>query len=89
MPREGPEVEVVRDASALPADLGAVDQLARAGLSARRRGRRLRLRGVSPELLALLDLCGLADVLGARRQPEEREQPRGVEERVDACDPPV
>ncbi|MFI2208862.1 STAS domain-containing protein [Streptomyces sp. NPDC020141] len=42
-----------------PADLTAVDALARMRLTARRLGCRIRLRDASPELLALLDLIGL------------------------------
>jgi ABC-type transporter Mla MlaB component len=72
-------------------DAGTVDTLARLGLTARRAGRELRLRHPSPALCELLDLCGLAGVLGVepRRQPEQREQALGVEERVEMGDPPV
>ncbi|MFJ6431258.1 STAS domain-containing protein [Streptomyces sp. NPDC091416] len=45
-------------------DLAAVEAIARLSLVARRADRRLRLRGVSPELQSLLDLLGLADVVG-------------------------
>jgi hypothetical protein len=40
-------------------DLGAVDQLARFALTAGRRGERLVLHDVSPELAELLELAGL------------------------------
>jgi ABC-type transporter Mla MlaB component len=72
-------------------DAGTVDALARLGLAARRAGCELRLRRASPALCELLDLCGLAGALGVepRRQPEEREQPLRVEERVEMGDPPV
>lgn len=46
-------------------DLALVEAIARLGLVARRAGgRRLRLRRVPPELRTLLDLVGLADVVG-------------------------
>jgi ABC-type transporter Mla MlaB component len=78
-------------------DAGTVEALARLQLTARRLGRDVRLRDASRELRELLDLFGLTDVLpagGALRleplgQPEEREQPLGVEERVEMGDPPV
>jgi hypothetical protein len=47
----------------LAADAVAVDALARLALVARRRGCNVRLRGASPELLALVDFIGVADVL--------------------------
>ena len=85
------------DVSAL-VDLDAVTvgALARLQLTARRLGRRVRLRHASPELQQLLAFMGLDDVLpsgalrpGASRQAEEREEPRGVEEVVEPGDPPV
>jgi ABC-type transporter Mla MlaB component len=83
------------DVSALAADLVAIEALARLGLTARRHGCRLRLRSASRRLEELVALCGLDEVLpceplaGRRRgEPEEREQPLGVEERVDRDDPP-
>ncbi len=45
------------------ADAVAVDALARLALAARRSGCEVRLRGASPELLALVELIGLAEVL--------------------------
>ncbi|WNI22871.1 STAS domain-containing protein [Streptomyces sp. ITFR-16] len=46
-------------------DLALVEAIARLGLVARRAGGpRLRLRRVPPELRTLLDLVGLADVVG-------------------------
>lgn len=90
---------VVCDVRDLVPDLVAVEGLARLRLTARRLGCGLRLRGASRALEQLLAFCGLCDVLpvegelgGIRwhgRQPEEREQPLGVEERVERCDPPV
>ncbi|MEW2069536.1 STAS domain-containing protein [Streptomyces sp. NPDC007346] len=53
------------------ADLALVEAVARLALVARRAGRQLRLRRVGPELQALLDLVGLADVVGLE-EPEDR-----------------
>jgi hypothetical protein len=47
-----------------PPDLEAVDALARLQLAAIRHGTCLRLRGVSPDLLDLLRLVGLAAAFG-------------------------
>ena len=88
---------VVCDVRALEPDLVAVETLARLRLTARRLGCGLRLRGASRALEQMLAFCGLCDVLpvegsvlgGNRGQPEEREPPLGVEERVEARDPPV
>ena len=56
---------VVCDVAALTnPDCVAVDALARLQLTVRRLGCRLRLRGVSPELRALLCFVGLGDDLG-------------------------
>ena len=73
------------------ADLATANALARACLNARRTGTRLRLVNVSSDLRDLLDLVGLGDVLLGRRgrEPEEREQPLGVEEGREAGDPAV
>ena len=51
------------DVAGIAADAVAVDALARLALAARRRGCEVRLRGASPELLALVDFMGVADVL--------------------------
>jgi anti-anti-sigma regulatory factor len=82
--------EVLGHVDARSADLALVEALARLQLGARRRGERLRLRNVSDELRALLELVGLDQVLAveARRQPELREQLR-VDEVVQPGDPPV
>lgn len=68
-------------------DMRCVDTLMRFHLQARRSGARLRLRDVSDELRGLLELAGLADVLGLepRREPELREQ-LGVDEVVQPGD---
>lgn len=95
---DGSDAEVVVcDVRALAADGVTVDALARLQLTARRRGRRIRPHRASPELDRLLSFVGLADVLasgpglrsGLGGQAEEREHPRGVEERVDRGDPPA
>jgi ABC-type transporter Mla MlaB component len=51
------------DVADIAADAVAVDALARLALAARRRGCEVRVRGASPELLALVDFVGVADVL--------------------------
>jgi hypothetical protein len=76
-------------------DLVAMDALARMQLVARSGGRTIRLLRARPDLLELLELCGLWDVVPAEPgsgveavgQPEEREERGGVEERVDPADP--
>lgn len=80
----------VIDVRTWPADAVSVDAIARIALGARRRGGATRLRHVSPQLACLLAFCGLAEVAGLRlepqRQPEQREQALGTEERVDRHD---
>ena len=44
-------------------DLTVIDALAQLALGARRLGGEIGLRGAGPELLALIDFVGLADVL--------------------------
>ena len=70
-----------------PPGLAAVDVLARLELAARRAGGRIRLRDPDPALRALLDLVGLR--FEAEGQPEEREPAGGVQEAVEAGDPPL
>jgi hypothetical protein len=72
-------------------DIGTVDALARLQLKARRLGWRLRLREVPAELRGLIELAGLSVVLGVEPggEPEEREVPLDVEERVQPGDLPV
>ena len=78
------------EVGAVAADLHTVDALARLQLAAGRLGRRARLRSVSPDLAALIGLCGLGGVLlGLGGEAEQREQPLGVEERVQPRDPPA
>ena len=71
-------------------DLRLVDRLARLQLHARGRGVRFALIDPPTPLRELIDLCGLTDLLvEPRRQPEEREQRRRVEEERELRDPPV
>ncbi|MGW1989016.1 STAS domain-containing protein [Embleya sp. NPDC001921] len=90
------------DVSALTRpDLAAIEALARLQLTARGVGRRIRLHGTSGELRDLLTLTGLDEIvptgpgsgrlLGVecRREAEQREQVRDVEERVEADDLPL
>jgi hypothetical protein len=67
------------------AGLGTVDALARIRLAGRRLGFEVRVVP-SPDLLELIELCGLVEVL---RQPEQREEPLGVEEERQLGDPPA
>ncbi len=71
--------------------LAAIEYLARLKLGLRRGGRELCLASPSPELTRLIDLAGLAGVLGVevKRQPEEREELCGVEEEGELADPPI
>ena len=73
------------------ADLATANALARAQVHARRTGTDLRLVNVSQELAELLDFVGLGAVLlrGREREPEQREEALGVEERGEAGDPAV
>ena len=84
-----PELPVVCDVRSLPADLAAVDALARLQLALRRRGRSLRLSGASDALRALIELVGLGEVLPGilERQAKEREDRCGVEEEAEPGDP--
>lgn len=60
---DGTEVTLER-IDARRADLALIDALARLQLGARRRGAVLRVHHPSDELCALLELVGLADILG-------------------------
>ena len=80
---------VVCDVGALPPDAVAIDALARLQLTARRVRCRVVLTGAPAALLSLLAFAGLADVLRRRAEPEHREEPLGVEERVERGDPAV
>src|SRR6185436_20271655 len=54
----------VLDLDGVPATAATVDGLARLALSLKRRGRRLRVRRASTDLVELIGLMGLAEVLG-------------------------
>jgi ABC-type transporter Mla MlaB component len=92
---EGAAAEVVCDVAAIDRpDAETVEALARLQLAARRSGCRVRLRHACGELRALLELTGLSEVvpcsgseLEPRRQAEQGEPPRGVEEEGDPIDP--
>lgn len=81
---------IVCDVGALvDPDLGTVEALARLQLTVKRLGGALRLRGTSARLEELLALTGLEEVLlrlEAVGEPEEREEPLGVEEEADPRD---
>jgi hypothetical protein len=73
----------VLDCAALgEADAGQLDGILRLCLTLKRRGCALRLADPGEELLALIELAGLAPVLGleAGGEAEEREDPSRVEE---------
>jgi hypothetical protein len=59
-------------------DLGAVDDVARLALLARRLGGRIILSDVNPALHSLLELAGLR--VEVEREAEGREEPLGAEE---------
>jgi ABC-type transporter Mla MlaB component len=82
---------VVCDVDGLAADMAAVNALARVGLTARRLGRRVCLRGASGLLCELVALAGLEAVLPVepQRQAEQREQAGGVQEEGELPDPAV
>ena len=73
------------------ASLETIDLLARAQLEARRLGFTIVLRDVPPDVRELIGLAGLDEVLPVepRRQPEEREEPLGVEEERQLGDLPA
>jgi anti-anti-sigma regulatory factor len=73
----------VFDCSALgEVDAGQLEGIARLCLRLKRSGCGLRLANPSARLLELIELAGLASVLGieAGREAEEREDPGGVQE---------
>jgi hypothetical protein len=75
-------------------DLEAIDAIARLALAARRLGCGVRLEHASPDLRDLVAFAGLAEILPCptdsvaepARQPEQREEPGGVEEEGDPAD---
>jgi ABC-type transporter Mla MlaB component len=64
-PRPTQRAVVDWDVSGLPADVNAVETLARFQLAARRHGYTLHLRNATPDLTELIALLGLTDVLGS------------------------
>ncbi|MFL5909408.1 MAG: hypothetical protein ACJ768_02400 [Gaiellaceae bacterium] len=66
-------------------DVRTVDALARLKLAGKRLGFRVRL-SPTEELVELLELVGLVEVLW---EPEEREEPLGVEEEGQLGDAPA
>jgi hypothetical protein len=85
-----PRSTLVCDVRALAPDALTIDVLARLQLAAQRVGQEVALRGVSPELLELLELFGLTGVLRVEvgGHPEERKQRVGVEEERELDDLP-
>jgi hypothetical protein len=87
--------EFTCDARVLAPDAVSVNALMRLQYTARRLGCSLRVMHASRELALLLAFCGLAEVarlgsgLETQWEPEEREQPLRVQERVDGDDLPV
>jgi hypothetical protein len=66
-------------------DLGTVDALARLRLAGKRLGFEVRITPTE-ELVELVELAGLLEVLW---EPEEREEPLGVEEEGQLGDAPA
>jgi ABC-type transporter Mla MlaB component len=92
----GPARRLICDVGAVAApDAVTIDALARLQLTARRLGREMALQHASGELRELLDFVGLSGAirlsepsrLEARRQAEEREERRRVQEERDPADP--
>jgi anti-anti-sigma regulatory factor len=71
-------------------DLATIEALCRLRLAVADRGYAVHLREASPGLMELLGLCGLEQVLPLvdEGQPEQGEQPGGVEEVVEPGDTP-
>ena len=72
-------------------DLKTIDYLCRVQLGLKRSGRQACLANSNDDLKALIRFSGLSGVLRieVQRQPEEREEPGGVEEERDLGDPPA
>jgi hypothetical protein len=70
-------------------DLATIEALCRLRLAVADRGYAVELRDASPGLRELLGLCGLDGALPlvVEGQPEQGEQPVGVEEEVEPGDP--
>jgi hypothetical protein len=71
--------------------LATIGLLARAQLEARRLGFAIELRDVPADVRELIRFAGLEEVLPveSRRQPEQGEDPRGVEEEGQLGDLPA
>jgi hypothetical protein len=82
---------VCLDCGQLTPTVATVDHLARLMLAARRCGCELELTNANPCLLELIGFVGLGEVLRVESgwQAEEREQPGGVEEEGELCNPSV
>ena len=72
-------------------DLAAIDLLARIHLGLQRCGCELRVERPTDELVALIELAGLAEVLRVqvKREAEKWKELRRVEEEGELADPPV
>jgi hypothetical protein len=85
-----PRSTIVFDVGELAgADIATVDALARLQLACGRLGLEIRLRHAAPDLVRLLDLAGLAAVLGVEPggQAEKGEQRGRIEEERELDDP--
>ncbi|HEV2217925.1 MAG TPA: hypothetical protein VGV88_10150 [Candidatus Dormibacteraeota bacterium] len=67
--------------------LEVVEYVCRLRLGLKRGGRQLRLANARPELLELLELCGLG--VEVERQSKERKEPGRVQEEGELSDPPA
>ena len=62
---------VVVDVTGMAADAVVVDALCRLQLGAKHWGCGISLRNAAPELLEIIDFCGLGDVIGPERSEEK------------------
>jgi hypothetical protein len=89
--RTSSTIVLICELGSVQADVHVVELLARLQLLAHRLGGELQLRDCPQDLRLLLELTGLAEVLGLEpcRQPEQGEQPLGGEEEREVGDPPA
>jgi anti-anti-sigma regulatory factor len=89
--RTSSTIVLICELGSVRADPHVVELLARLQLLAHRLGGELRLRDCPDDLRLLLELTGLAEVLGLepRGQSEQGEQPLGAEEEGEIDDPPT
>jgi hypothetical protein len=83
---------VTLDCAPFPEPTGVmIDSLARLFLIARKRGATVRMENMSQSLLGLIRFCGLLQALGVEPggQPEEWEEPGGVQEEGELADPTI